>query len=305
LNGRESPIFGKTFGVFIPLRPVYDYLQKERACQLIQLALVEDVGRGDFTSLACIPADIENKANLLVKDIGVLAGIEAARWVCEVVDKNISFEQYSEEGSRIKPGDIAFSIRGNSRSILKAERLLLNIMQRMSGIATYTYSLVEKIAHTNARLLDTRKTTPNFRLFEKWAVKIGGGHNHRYGLFDMILLKDNHIDVAGGIENALLETRRFLQESGREIEVEIEVRNLEELKQVLQIGGVKRVMFDNMTPEILKIGVKMVDGKIETEVSGGVNEDTIVALAETGVDFISVGKLTHSVKSLDLSLKAI
>ncbi len=305
MNGRESPIFGKTFGVFIPLRPVYDYLQKERACQLIQLALVEDVGRGDFTSLACIPADIENKANLLVKDIGVLAGIEAARWVCEVVDKNISFEQYSEEGSRIKPGDIAFSIRGNSRSILKAERLLLNIMQRMSGIATYTYSLVEKIAHTNARLLDTRKTTPNFRLFEKWAVKIGGGHNHRYGLFDMILLKDNHIDVAGGIENALLETRRFLQESGREIEVEIEVRNLEELKQVLQIGGVKRVMFDNMTPEILKIGVKMVDGKIETEVSGGVNEDTIVALAETGVDFISVGKLTHSVKSLDLSLKAI
>jgi len=284
---------------------MYDYLQKERACQLIQLALVEDVGRGDFTSQACIPVERENKVELLVKDNGVLAGVEAARWVFEVVDKSISFIPNLAEGSKIKPGDIAFYAFGNSRSILKAERLLLNILQRMSGIATFTHSLVEKIAHTNAQILDTRKTTPNFRLFEKWAVKIGGGQNHRYGLFDMILLKDNHINVVGGIANALHETRRFLHESGREMEVEIEVKNLDELRQVLHIGGVKRVMFDNMTTDMIIKGVKMVEGKIETEVSGGVTEENIVALAETGVDFISVGKLTHSVKSLDLSLKAI
>lgn len=283
---------------------MYEYLQKESVLKLIQLALTEDVGDGDHTSLASIPSGRKNTAKLLVKDSGILAGVEAARWVCEQVDAELEFQELLSDGSDIKNGDIAFYLNGNSRSILQAERLALNIMQRMSGIATYTHSIVEKIKHTNAKLLDTRKTTPNFRLFEKWAVKIGGGVNHRYGLFDMILLKDNHVDVAGGIKNALANTHDYLAKTGKKLDVEIEIRNLAELEQVLEIGGVRRVMFDNMTVENILKGVKMVDGSIETEISGGVTEETIVALAETGVDYISVGKLTHSVRSLDLSLKA-
>ena len=284
---------------------MYEYLQKKSAVKLIQLALTEDVGDGDHTSLASIPSDRKNTAKLLVKDSGILAGVEAARWVCEQVDVNLEFEELLSDGSEIKNGDIAFYLNGNSRSILQAERLALNIMQRMSGIATYTHSIVEKIKHTNAKLLDTRKTTPNFRLFEKWAVKIGGGVNHRYGLFDMILLKDNHVDVAGGIKNALVNTSEYLTKTGKKLDVEIEIRNLAELEQVLEVGGVRRVMFDNMSVENILQGVKMVAGNIETEISGGVTEETIVALAETGVDYISVGKLTHSIRSLDLSLKAI
>ena len=301
---KPIPIFGKTFGDFIPLRPVYAYLQKENAIQLISQALLEDVGDGDHTSLASVPQEITHSAHLLVKEDGVLAGVEAAQWVCEVVDKDVVFETLLPDGDFVKEGDVAFVLKGNSHSILKAERLLLNIMQRMSGIATFTFFLAKKIAHTKAKLLDTRKTTPNFRLFEKWAVKIGGGGNHRYGLFDMILLKDNHIDVAGGVRNALLNTKAYLSSTGKQLDVEIEVRTLTELEQVLQIGGVKRVMFDNMSLNDIDKAVEMVGGKIETEISGGVTEENIVLFAETGVDYISVGKLTHSIKSLDMSLKA-
>ena len=269
------------------------------------MALTEDVGDGDHTSMASIPLHIMNSAKLLVKDKGVIAGVEAARWVCEVVDPSLKFNEFITDGSIVKQGDIAFTVEGNARSILCAERLLLNIMQRMSGIATYTDYLVRKIAHTQARLLDTRKTTPNFRLFEKWAVKIGGGINHRYGLFDMILIKDNHVDVAGGIKKALSNTREYLQQTNRSLDIVIEIRNLEELLEVLEFGGIKRVMFDNMPVETIEKGIKMVAKRFETEISGGVTEETIVRLAETGVDYISVGKLTHSVRSLDLSLKAI
>jgi nicotinate-nucleotide pyrophosphorylase (carboxylating) len=284
---------------------VYDYLQKEKALELIRLALLEDVGDGDHTSLASIPADRVNTAQLLVKDQGVLAGVLAAEWVCEEVDTSLQFEKKLNDGALVKHGDVAFTISGNSRAILQAERLLLNIMQRMSGIATYTHFLAAKIAHTSTKLLDTRKTTPNFRMFEKWAVKIGGGTNHRYGLFDMILLKDNHVDVAGGVTKALQNTQTYLLHSGKQLDVEIEVRNLKELEEVLAFGTVKRVMFDNMALADIYQAVKMVGGKMETEISGGVTEDTIVPLAETGVDYISAGKLTHAVKSLDLSLKAI
>ncbi len=272
---------------------------------LIRQALREDVGDGDHSSLASIPANRKHTAYLLVKDDGVLAGVEAAKWVCSVVDHKLEFEELISEGSHVKVGDVAFYLKGKSHSILKAERVLLNIMQRMSGIATYTNSLVHKIAHTNTQLLDTRKTTPNFRLFEKWAVKIGGGVNHRYGLFDMIMLKDNHVDVAGGIKNALQNTQDYLKQTGRELDIEIEIRNLTELQEALEVGGIKRVMFDNMTVETILKGVEMVAGTVQTEISGGVTEETIVALAETGADYISVGKLTHSVRSLDLSLKAI
>ena len=284
---------------------MYEYLQKEKALDLIRLALAEDVGDGDHTSLASIPADMRNSARLIIKDNGILAGVQAAKWVCETVDSSLTFREFIADGSQVSNGDIAFVVEGNSRSILVAERLALNILQRMSGIATYTHSLVEKIAHTQAKLLDTRKTTPNFRLFEKWAVKIGGGVNHRYGLFDMILLKDNHVDVAGGIKKALSNTENYLQQTGKKLAVEIEVRNLQELQEVLEFGGVKRVMFDNMPVDQIRKGVEMVAGKIETEISGGVTESTIVPLAETGVNYISVGKLTHAVKSLDMSLKTI
>lgn len=290
---------------FIPLRPVYNYLQKEEALRLIRLALKEDQGDGDHTSLASIPADRTNSAQLLVKDSGVLAGVTAAKWVCEEVDPDLKWDVRIEDGTKVNVGDVAFVLTGNSRSILLAERLLLNIMQRMSGIATYTNSLVNQISHTQAKLLDTRKTTPNFRLFEKWAVLLGGGVNHRYGLFDMILLKDNHVDVAGGIREALDNTFHYLATTSRKLDVEIEIRNLEELRTVLEVGGVKRVMFDNMPIPDIKRGIDLVAGRMETEISGGVTEVTIVALAETGVDYISVGKLTHAVRSLDLSLKAL
>ncbi len=286
---------------------MYTYLQKEKAQELILLALQEDVGDGDHTSMASIPEDRRHTAHLLVKENGILAGVEAAKWVCEVVDPSLVFEQKLYDGKEIKKGDVAFYLHGNSRSILRAERLALNIMQRMSGIASYTHQLVQKVAHTRVRLLDTRKTTPNFRLFEKWAVKIGGGENHRYGLFDMILLKDNHIDVAGGVKKALANTEDYVLRTGKSLDIEIEVRNLNELQEVLDWGGTKirRVMFDNMALDTLHIAVERVGGRLETEISGGVTEDTLVPLAETGVDFISIGKLTHSVKSLDLSLKAI
>ncbi|MBC7387712.1 MAG: carboxylating nicotinate-nucleotide diphosphorylase [Opitutaceae bacterium] len=284
---------------------VYNYLNKESVLSLIKLALLEDIGDGDHTSLASIPADKINSSKLIVKDEGILAGVESAKWVCEAVDSNLIFNELISDGSNVKYGDIAFTVEGNSRSILAAERLLLNIMQRMSGIATYTNFLVQKVAHTNVRLLDTRKTTPNFRIFEKWAVQIGGGVNHRFGLFDMILLKDNHVDVAGGIFNALTNTKNYLERTGLKLDIEIEVRNIQELSQVVEFGGVKRIMFDNMAVQEICKGLEIINGQFETEISGGVSEETIVQLAETGVDYISIGKLTHSIRSLDLSLKAI
>jgi nicotinate-nucleotide pyrophosphorylase (carboxylating) len=285
---------------------VYAYLQKEKALELILLALQEDIGDGDHTSLASIPEDRQHSAHLLVKENGRIAGIEAAKWVCEVVDPSINFDQKLTDGLEVRTGDIAFVLTGNSRSVLRAERVLLNIMQRMSGIASYTQSLVKCVKDTKVKLLDTRKTTPNFRLFEKWAVKIGGGENHRYGLFDMILIKDNHIDVAGGVKQALSNTQHYLSQGNRQLEIEIEVRNLDELKEVIDWQGckVKRVMLDNMSSDMIRKAVALVNGKMETEISGGVNEENLRAFATTGVDYISIGKLTHSVKSLDLSLKA-
>lgn len=280
------------------------YLSEIAINSFISLALMEDVGDGDHSSLASIPADAQNKAKLLVKDSGIIAGINLAEKIFLKVDPLIQFHLSMKDGSQVKYGDIAFTVEGNARAILKAERLVLNCMQRMSAIATKTNQMAKMIGHTKAKLLDTRKTTPNFRMMEKWAVVIGGGYNHRYGLYDMIILKDNHVDYAGGIKQALENTFAYLHKTGKDIPVEIETRNLEEVKQALAVGGMQRIMLDNMNNEMLREAVKLINGQFETEASGGVNESTIVGIAETGVDFISVGALTHAIKSLDLSLKA-
>ncbi|MEY3411382.1 MAG: hypothetical protein RIQ70_68 [Bacteroidota bacterium] len=280
------------------------YLSEIAINSFISLALMEDVGDGDHSSLASIPADAQNKAKLLVKDSGIIAGVNLAEKIFLKVDPLIQFHLSMKDGSQVKYGDIAFTVEGNARAILKAERLVLNCMQRMSAIATKTNQMAKMIGHTKAKLLDTRKTTPNFRMMEKWAVVIGGGYNHRYGLYDMIILKDNHVDYAGGIKQALENTFAYLHKTGKDIPVEIETRNLEEVKQALAVGGIQRIMLDNMNNEMLREAVKLINGQFETEASGGVNESTIVGIAETGVDFISVGALTHAIKSLDLSLKA-
>jgi nicotinate-nucleotide pyrophosphorylase (carboxylating) len=272
--------------------------------EIIRQALIEDIGDGDHSSLACIPDTATGSAKLLVKDEGVLAGVELAEIICGIVDSELEFEQILSDGDRVQFGDIAFYLKGSAQSILKAERLVLNFMQRMSGIATTTASYVDLIKDTRTRLLDTRKTTPGIRYMEKWAVRIGGGHNHRFALYDMIMLKDNHVDFAGGIEQAILKTEAYLKNTGKDLKVEIEVRNINELEQVLTIGKVDRIMLDNFTPELLKVALEKIDGRFETEASGGITKDTIQAFAATGVDFISVGALTHSFKSLDLSLKA-
>lgn len=276
----------------------------------IRLALQEDVGDGDHTSLSCIPASAKGKAVLVAKEEGVIAGIGIARMVYEEVDPKTVFTPLVQDGAEVKKGDRIFEVEGFSRSILTAERLSLNYIQRMSGIATQTRRLVNLIASVptdNGRrttLLDTRKTTPNNRIFEKMAVKIGGGNNHRFGLFDMILIKDNHIDFAGGIEKAIDAVHAYLQEKGKKLPIEIEVRNFDELNRVMKHGGVNRVMLDNFTPEDLRKALKVVDGKYETEASGGITEQTLPLYAATGVDFISVGALTHHIAALDLSLKA-
>jgi nicotinate-nucleotide pyrophosphorylase (carboxylating) len=272
--------------------------------EIIQNALREDIGDGDHSSLACIPQNAIGSAKLLVKDAGIIAGVELARAVCKMVDEQLEFEELIADGTRVAPGDIAFFIHGNSRSILAAERTLLNFMQRMSGIATITKAYVDLIQGTKTRLLDTRKTTPGIRFAEKWAVRIGGGMNHRFALYDMIMLKDNHIDYAGGIQKAIERTNAYLEQTGKLLKIEIEVRNLEELDQVLQVGRVDRIMLDNFTPELLTVALAQINGRFETEASGGITKDTIRSYAETGVDYISVGALTHSYKSLDLSLKA-
>jgi nicotinate-nucleotide pyrophosphorylase (carboxylating) len=271
----------------------------------IQQALLEDIGAGDYTSLACINLNQESKAHLLVKENGIISGVEIGIKVFEIVDSSLVVECKINSGTPIKKGDIILEVKGKAQSILKAERLVLNIMQRMSGIATYTHHLNQLIAHTSCKLLDTRKTTPNFRYFEKLAVKHGGGVNHRFGLYDMIMIKDNHVDYAGGIYQALKKTFEYQLKNNLNIPVEIETRNIEEVKQVMESGyKIQRIMLDNYEPSDLKRAVHLINGYCETEASGSINENTIKEYAETGVNFISIGAITHSYKSLDLSLKA-
>lgn len=272
--------------------------------EIIESALLEDIGDGDHSSLACVPEHAKGKATLFVKDDGILAGVDLAVRIFKKYDPSLEVEVRIIDGTPVKKGDVAFTIVGSSRSILATERLVLNFMQRMSGIATQTNKIVSLLEGTNTRLLDTRKTTPCIRYMEKWAVRIGGGENHRFALYDMIMLKDNHIDYAGGIKPAIERTQAYLKESGKNLKVEIEVRNFDELNQVLAIGGVDRIMLDNFTVEQLEKALKLIPSNYETEASGGITIETIRDYAETGVDFISVGALTHSFKSLDLSLKA-
>lgn len=272
--------------------------------EIIESALLEDIGDGDHSSLACVPEVAKGKATLFVKDDGILAGVDLAVRIFKKYDPSLKVDVRIIDGTPVKKGDIAFTVTGSSRSILATERLVLNFMQRMSGIATQTNKIVSLLEGTNTRLLDTRKTTPCIRYMEKWAVRIGGGENHRFALYDMIMLKDNHIDYAGGIKPAIERTQAYLKESGKNLKVEIEVRDFDELNQVLAIGGVDRIMLDNFTVEQLEEALKLIPSLYETEASGGITIDTIRDYAETGVDFISVGALTHSFKSLDLSLKA-
>ena len=271
---------------------------------LIKLAFAEEIGDGDHTTLCCIPADEVGKSKLLIKEAGVLAGVDMARRIFRAFDPELKMTVYIEDGAEVKPGDIAFVVEGKVQSLLQTERLMLNVMQRMSGIATVTRKYVKRLEGLHTRVLDTRKTTPGLRMLEKAAVKIGGGVNHRIGLFDMILLKDNHIDFAGGIENAITRAHEYLKEKGKNLKIEIEVRNMDELEEVMRVGGVDRIMFDNFTPELTRKAVERIGGKYETESSGGITFDTLREYAECGVDFISVGALTHSVKGLDMSFKA-
>ncbi|MFY0625379.1 MAG: carboxylating nicotinate-nucleotide diphosphorylase [Reichenbachiella sp.] len=282
-----------------------DYLSKQAVRRFIDSALKEDVGDGDHTTLASIPPNLEQEAKITAKSDGVVAGIELAQWIFQSVDPTIEIETSKVDGDQVIEGDLVLLIKGKARSILTAERLVLNCMQRMSGIATYTQKLSSLIKHTKTKLLDTRKTSPNFRICEKWAVKIGGGVNHRFGLYDMILLKDNHIDYAGGVKKAISSTKKYLKEANKDLKIEVETRSLEEVEQVLECGGVDVIMLDNMLPSAMNEAVRMINGTCQTEASGGITEKNIKEMAETGVDFISVGALTHSYESMDLSLTAI
>lgn len=272
---------------------------------LIRLALEEDLGDGDHTSLSTIPAEAQGTSRLLIKEEGILAGVDVAREVLRRVDPDIRMEVMIEDGALVRPGDVAFIASGSVRSLLLAERTMLNIMQRMSGIATMTHRYVKQLEGTKTRLLDTRKTTPGMRMLEKQAVALGGGVNHRIGLFDMILIKDNHIDFAGGVEEALRRAKEYCKQKGKNLKIEIEARTMEDIKKILELGLADRVMFDNFTPARTKEAVKLVDGRIETESSGGITFDNLRDYAEAGVDYISVGALTHSVKGLDMSFKAV
>ncbi len=278
----------------------YDYIGT-----LINLAFKEDIADGDHSTLACIPADKIGKSQLIIKEEGILAGVEIGERVFHHFDPDLKVETFIKDGSKVVPGDIVLTVEGSIQSILQTERLVLNLMQRMSGIATKTAVYVSKLEGLHTRVLDTRKTTPGMRYLEKMAVKIGGGVNHRMGLFDMVMLKDNHVDFAGGITQAVKQTQAYLKEKGKELKIEVEVRNLKELQEVLEVGGVHRVMFDNFTPALTKEAVQIVNGKIETESSGGITLETLRDYAECGVNYISVGALTHSVMSLDMSLKAV
>jgi nicotinate-nucleotide pyrophosphorylase (carboxylating) len=278
--------------------------REELIDELIELAFAEDIGDGDHTTLCCIPADAEGASQLIIKEKGILAGVDIALEVFRKFDPTLKTKVFIHDGAEVKPGDIAFVTSGKVQSLLQTERLMLNIMQRMSGIATMTHKYQERLKGLKTKVLDTRKTTPGMRLLEKEAVKIGGGANHRIGLFDMILLKDNHVDFAGGISNAINKAHDYLRNNGKSLKIEIEVRNLDELNQVLETGGVDRIMLDNFTPELTKEAVKMIGGKYEAESSGGITIDTLRTYGECGVDYISVGALTHSVKGLDMSFKA-
>ena len=273
--------------------------------KFVQRALKEDVRDGDHTALATIPANHKGKMHLLVKEDGILAGVEAAVEILRIIDKTITVKVLLKDGRQVKKGDIAFIVEGNTQTLLTAERLLLNVMQRMSGIATKTKYLQTLCKGTKTKVIDTRKTTPGFRFFEKWAVVIGGGANHRYGLFDMILIKDNHIDFSGGIVQAINAANAYLKKKKLQLPIEVETRSINDVKKVLKCGGVQRIMLDNYTPAQTKEAVKLIKGGFEVESSGGITEKNIADYAKCGVDFISVGSLTHHVKSLDLSLKAL
>jgi nicotinate-nucleotide pyrophosphorylase (carboxylating) len=272
--------------------------------EFILNCLEEDIGEGDHSSLACIPENASGKAKLLIKESGILAGVRIAEQVFSVVDNQLKIEIFIKDGAKIVPGDVAFIVSGNQQSILRSERLVLNIMQRMSGIATSTREYVDRIQGLHAKILDTRKTTPGMRFADKEAVRIGGGENHRIGLFDMIMLKDNHIDYAGGIRPAIVRTLEYLKRKNKKLKIEIEARNLKDIEKILACGGIDRIMLDNFSLEGTKTAVKMIAGRFETESSGGITLETVRSYAECGVDYISVGALTHHIKSLDMSLKA-
>ena len=272
---------------------------------LINLAFSEDIGDGDHTTLCCIPSEEKGKSRLIVKEDGVLAGVDVAKRIFNRFDPSMKMEIFINDGAEVKKGDIAFTIEGKVQSILQTERLVLNVMQRMSGIATTTRRYVKALEGTNTRVLDTRKTTPGMRMIEKEAVRIGGGVNHRIGLFDMILLKDNHVDFAGGIKQAITRAQNYLNEKNKNLKIEIEVRNFDELEEAMNVGGIDRIMLDNFNTDDTREAIKRIAGRYETESSGGITFDTLRSYAECGVDYISVGALTHSVKSLDMSLKAV
>lgn len=279
--------------------------KEELIDDLLDLAFAEDVGDGDHTTLSTIPADAMGRSRLLVKEEGIIAGIDVAVKVLHRVDPSIAVEVMMHDGDHVKPGDVAFIAAGPVRSLLVAERTMLNIMQRMSGVATMTHRYQQELAGLKTRVLDTRKTTPGMRMLEKDAVRIGGGMNHRIGLFDMILIKDNHIDFAGGIENAINRAHEYCRKNGKNLKIEVEARSLDDIRRILAVGGVDRIMFDNFTPQLTAEAVKLVGGRTETESSGGITLSNLRAYGEAGVDFISVGALTHSVKGLDMSFKAI
>ena len=271
----------------------------------ISSALSEDIGDGDHTSASCLSNSQTSKANLLVKEAGIIAGVELAEYIFKTQNKDFTFETKIEDGTWVDPGDIVFTVRGPQLELLATERLVLNCMQRMSGIATLTHQNASLIKHTSCKLLDTRKTTPNFRYPEKWAVLIGGGENHRMGLFDMIMIKDNHVDFCGSTTKALTKTKKYLEDNNLNIPVIIEVRNEDEIKACLDFPWIHRILLDNMSPDILRKGLEIIDGKISTEASGNITKETIVAIAETGVNYVSLGAITHSAKNIDLSLKAV
>lgn len=280
------------------------YTEKELVDKLIDLSFAEDIGDGDHTTLCCIPEEARGKSRMIIKEEGILAGVKIAEEVFNKFDSTLKVEILINDGTKVKPGDVAMVVEGSVRSLLQTERLMLNIVQRMSGIATITHKYMELLKGTKAKVLDTRKTTPGMRILEKMAVKIGGGENHRIGLFDMILLKDNHVDFAGGISNAIDRCHEYLEAKSKDLKIEIEVRSIDELNQVLEHGGVNRIMLDNFSVENTRMAVDLIGGKYEIESSGGITLDTIRSYAECGVDYISVGALTHSVKSLDISFKA-
>jgi nicotinate-nucleotide pyrophosphorylase (carboxylating) len=282
----------------------YNYLSPEAITHFIDTAFAEDVGDGDHSALSAIPAETQRKARLLIKGEGILAGVQLAEMIFRRADKNLQVQTLIKDGSWVKYGDIGLTVEGSARSILTAERLVLNCMQRMSGIATHTSLAVAETKGTHTKILDTRKTTPNFRLMEKWAVKIGGGTNHRFGLFDMIMLKDNHIDYAGGVKKAILAAQSYIKKTGKDLRIEVETRNLAEVQEVLEVGGIQVIMLDNMTTTMMTEAVKMINKKYETEASGGITLERIAEVAACGVDFISIGALTHSTQSMDISLKA-